>query len=391
MPWGPPSACTTWWLILLLTFSTTTPKLLVIPAVPGIDGDDLHVVSVENTTVVVYTPASIQLSPGTTFAPLGSFVSIAHPARKEDLLTAALDAAAAPPRLVSNTSEDDLRHPVAFDLLFVHPASQLHIWRPQPLEDRWFPMGDVVTMGSSAPDPMRVWLIASQCLGEFAGYAPLALDAHQTTCTTVTIGDMGVLEARGMTMVRACEAHGNQLGALGTVWLGKREPCGHVVPVFCPMPSCMAVPGRSSWGDTSGMPVFACFCCCGLYMYIASMCASMRLLNTPLAMITVDRWCIHGVHRFVRLCQPLVEGTHAALAAAGGSLTQGTLGTLNVKQGGMVLRRELSNRLRGCFMVAHQLFSVRYRKVGGCVVGLCMVGGVQGKGMCAVHVRGCQA
>ncbi len=264
MPWGPPSLSTKSLLILttiLLSSTPTTPKLTVIPAVPGVYTDDIDVVLIENTTtLVVYTPAPIHIDTATTFCPVGSFVSIASATQQEDLLAAALEATAAPPRLVANTTQDDVRHPLAFDLLFVHQPSQLHIWRPQPLENRWFPLGDLVTVGNGKPDPSRVWLVNAACMGEFPAYSTMQGD---TKCNTVTVGRIAGFGS--MTMVRACEAQGDQLGALGTMWLGKQDPCAHVVPVYCAKPSGMVVPGRSNSLDTSGVLLGVVGGCWGMY------------------------------------------------------------------------------------------------------------------------------
>ncbi len=70
------------------------------------------------------------------------------------------------------------------------------------------------------------------------------------------------------------------------------------------------------------------------------------------------------MHRVVRLCQSLIEGTHTALNVAGGSVIKETLGSFDVKHEGIVLRRGLQHRLRGCFVAAHQLFSANYAQVG---------------------------
>lgn len=259
---------------------------------------------------------------------------------EEEALTGALSAAFAPPQLISSADPAHLRHPVRFDLIYADKASKLRVWRPQPLNETWFPAGDVFTVGTKRPpSTSHVWLLAASCLEEFTGYS--SHTAGQP-CNTRVLGYL----SKETTVVGACEAAGDAQGAMGTVWL-TNNPCA--VPPFCPQLSCLTVPGATYTTQEAG----TCVCtaeylqtCDGFFFF------------------TGDQWCVHGLDRVVQLCRPLLEGMRKALELAGGDAQASNLGTLDVMASGVRLRRVLQNRLAGCFVAAHQVFSAQYSKVG---------------------------
>lgn len=236
--------------------------IIVLPAPNTID--DVRLVNLPNVTLLVYNPAPSTVL-GLHFASTGSFVAIVPHGRmhaterthtqsvgntriiteaEEEALASALHATASTPKLISSADPAQLRHPTKFDLIYADKASKLRVWRPQPLDETWFPAGDVFTVGTKRPPSLNhVWLLPSSCLEEFTGYAS-ARDGQQR-CNT-----LGQLSKGSTHVIRACEAVGDAQGATGTVWLAK-DPCS--VPPFCPKLSCLTVPGASYPAQESGM------------------------------------------------------------------------------------------------------------------------------------------